>query len=308
LCPWAPALCRFWEATSGICYRTLQYAESQASRRGLRASWGISRVASLAVAVLRLAGRRAADRSASPAVGQQAGDHRGQDPDRSSWQPPHTARCCCLLPRWLRLCNRLLLLASCSSKAAPPSHTRPPPPPPCSLYEVNSNNPQPIISYDGHAGNVTSVGFQKDGKWMYSGSEDGTGAPPPRQQLPPPGQRPGAPETPAPCGTLSGVLWPPSPPTLTPPHPVAAACLPLTLSCPPPHPNTTHTHTTTLLCTCSQDLGPARPRLPARVREPRRREHRCAASQPGGAHIGWVRVWWCVCIGGGRLAVGDVAG
>jgi G protein beta subunit-like protein len=40
---------------------------------------------------------------------------------------------------------------------------------------VNSNNPQPLISYDGHTGNVTSVGFQKDGKWMYTGSEDGTG-------------------------------------------------------------------------------------------------------------------------------------
>lgn len=54
-----------------------------------------------------------------------------------------------------------------------------PPHPPdfnsCRLYEVNSNNPQPIISYDGHTSNVTSVGFQKDGKWMYSGSEDGTG-------------------------------------------------------------------------------------------------------------------------------------
>jgi hypothetical protein len=46
---------------------------------------------------------------------------------------------------------------------------------PCRLYEVNSNNPQPLISYDGHTGNVTSVGFQKDGKWMYTGSEDGTG-------------------------------------------------------------------------------------------------------------------------------------
>ena len=40
---------------------------------------------------------------------------------------------------------------------------------------MNSNNPQPIISYDGHTSNVTSVGFQKDGKWMYTGSEDGTG-------------------------------------------------------------------------------------------------------------------------------------
>lgn len=43
------------------------------------------------------------------------------------------------------------------------------------LYEVNSSNPQPIISYDGHSSNVTAVGFQKDGKWMYTGSEDGTG-------------------------------------------------------------------------------------------------------------------------------------
>ena len=43
------------------------------------------------------------------------------------------------------------------------------------LFEVNSNNPQPIVSYDGHTTNVTAVGFQKDGKWMYTGSEDGTG-------------------------------------------------------------------------------------------------------------------------------------
>lgn len=40
---------------------------------------------------------------------------------------------------------------------------------------MNSSNPQPIISYDGHSSNVTAVGFQKDGKWMYTGSEDGTG-------------------------------------------------------------------------------------------------------------------------------------
>ena len=31
-----------------------------------------------------------------------------------------------------------------------------------------------LISYEGHTGNVTTVGFQKDGKWMYTGSEDGT--------------------------------------------------------------------------------------------------------------------------------------
>lgn len=31
-----------------------------------------------------------------------------------------------------------------------------------------------VTSYDGHTSNVTAVGFQKDGKWMYTGSEDGT--------------------------------------------------------------------------------------------------------------------------------------
>lgn len=41
------------------------------------------------------------------------------------------------------------------------------------LYEVNSNLLPPVLSYE-HASNVTAVGFQCDGKWMYSGSEDGT--------------------------------------------------------------------------------------------------------------------------------------
>ena len=31
-----------------------------------------------------------------------------------------------------------------------------------------------VTSYDGHTTNVTAIGFQCDGKWMYSGSEDGT--------------------------------------------------------------------------------------------------------------------------------------
>eukprot|EP00013_Stygamoeba_regulata_P022311 CAMPEP_0177647668 /NCGR_PEP_ID=MMETSP0447-20121125/10423_1 /TAXON_ID=0 /ORGANISM="Stygamoeba regulata, Strain BSH-02190019" /LENGTH=305 /DNA_ID=CAMNT_0019150269 /DNA_START=130 /DNA_END=1047 /DNA_ORIENTATION=+ len=42
------------------------------------------------------------------------------------------------------------------------------------LYEVNSNNSSPVTSYDGHTSNVTAVGFQRDGKWMFTGSEDGT--------------------------------------------------------------------------------------------------------------------------------------
>ncbi|KAI3964217.1 hypothetical protein MKX01_020541, partial [Papaver californicum] len=42
------------------------------------------------------------------------------------------------------------------------------------LYEVNSTSPQPVISYDSHTSNIMAVGFQCDGNWMYSGSEDGT--------------------------------------------------------------------------------------------------------------------------------------
>ncbi|GER51369.1 transducin/WD40 repeat-like superfamily protein, partial [Striga asiatica] len=42
------------------------------------------------------------------------------------------------------------------------------------LFDVNSNNPQPVMSYDSHTNNVMAVGFQCDGNWMYSGSEDGT--------------------------------------------------------------------------------------------------------------------------------------
>ena len=42
------------------------------------------------------------------------------------------------------------------------------------LFEVASNNPNAITSFDGHKTNVTAVGFQQDGKWMYTGSEDQT--------------------------------------------------------------------------------------------------------------------------------------
>lgn len=84
---------RFWEATSGICYRTLQYADSQVNRLEITA-----------------------DKSYLAAAGN-----------------PHIR-----------------------------------------IFDVNSNNPQPVASYDGHTGNVTSIGFQKDSKWMFSGSEDGT--------------------------------------------------------------------------------------------------------------------------------------
>ncbi|KAL3691901.1 hypothetical protein R1sor_005552 [Riccia sorocarpa] len=84
---------RFWEATSGRCYRTLQYTDSQVNRLEIT-------------------------------------------PDKQ-------------------------LLA-----AAGNPHIR--------LFEINSNQPTPLLSYDNHTSNVTAVGFQQDAKWMYSGSEDGT--------------------------------------------------------------------------------------------------------------------------------------
>jgi len=84
---------RFWEATSGICYRTLQYSDSQVNRLEVT-------------------------------------------PDKQ-------------------------FIA-----AAGNPHIR--------LFEVNSSNPQPVTSFDGHGGNVTAVGFERDGRWMFSGSEDGT--------------------------------------------------------------------------------------------------------------------------------------
>jgi target of rapamycin complex subunit LST8 len=42
------------------------------------------------------------------------------------------------------------------------------------VYDVNASSNDPLKSLDGHTHNVTAVGFQKDTKWMYSGSEDGT--------------------------------------------------------------------------------------------------------------------------------------
>jgi G protein beta subunit-like protein len=42
------------------------------------------------------------------------------------------------------------------------------------LYEIDNNNVNPVTTFDGHTGNVTHLGFQKDRKWMFTGSEDGT--------------------------------------------------------------------------------------------------------------------------------------
>lgn len=134
---------RFWEATSGICYRTLQFADSQVNREARE--------------------RRCCSHSL----------------DRGALFPEcpcvkAISRClvdsCFELPTPTLLplqVNKLEITADKTLIAAAGNpHVR--------LYSINSANPQPVTSFDQHTGNVTAVGFQKDGKWMYTGSEDGT--------------------------------------------------------------------------------------------------------------------------------------
>ncbi|XP_059485892.1 target of rapamycin complex subunit lst8 [Neocloeon triangulifer] len=40
------------------------------------------------------------------------------------------------------------------------------------MYEINSSNANPVVNCEGLTKNVSSVGFQEDGKWMYTGGED----------------------------------------------------------------------------------------------------------------------------------------
>lgn len=42
------------------------------------------------------------------------------------------------------------------------------------MYSVRSKQKNPVTSFDGHTGNVTAVGFQKDRRWMFTGGEDGS--------------------------------------------------------------------------------------------------------------------------------------
>lgn len=48
------------------------------------------------------------------------------------------------------------------------------------IYEINSSSSSssggsaPLLVCEGHQSSVTSIGFQNNGRWMYSGSEDGT--------------------------------------------------------------------------------------------------------------------------------------
>ena len=40
------------------------------------------------------------------------------------------------------------------------------------LFDINSNSVNPVTTYESHKGNITAVGFQQDGKWMFTSSED----------------------------------------------------------------------------------------------------------------------------------------
>jgi target of rapamycin complex subunit LST8 len=42
------------------------------------------------------------------------------------------------------------------------------------LYDIQSANPNPISTFEGHLKNVTSIQFQSQGRWFVTGSEDGT--------------------------------------------------------------------------------------------------------------------------------------
>ncbi|KAF3058094.1 WD repeat-containing protein wat1 [Daldinia childiae] len=42
------------------------------------------------------------------------------------------------------------------------------------LYDIKSTNPNPLLTFEGHTGNVTGVAFHCEGKWMVTSSEDGS--------------------------------------------------------------------------------------------------------------------------------------
>ncbi|KAH8821162.1 quinon protein alcohol dehydrogenase-like superfamily [Xylogone sp. PMI_703] len=42
------------------------------------------------------------------------------------------------------------------------------------LYDIKSTNPNPVLTFEGHTGNITGVAFHCEGKWMVTSSEDGT--------------------------------------------------------------------------------------------------------------------------------------
>lgn len=84
---------RFWEATTGICYRTIPHQESQVNK--------------------------------------------------------------------LEISHDKVLLAAAGN-------------PSIKVFDVPSHSNTPVNNFDSNGGNVTAIGFQKDKRWMFSGSEDKT--------------------------------------------------------------------------------------------------------------------------------------
>ncbi|CAJ2502427.1 Uu.00g098210.m01.CDS01 [Anthostomella pinea] len=42
------------------------------------------------------------------------------------------------------------------------------------LFDIKSTNPNPLLTFEGHTGNITGVAFHCEGKWMVTCSEDST--------------------------------------------------------------------------------------------------------------------------------------
>lgn len=42
------------------------------------------------------------------------------------------------------------------------------------IYDISNTSSDPLATFEGHSNNVTSIGFNSEGKWLVSGSEDGT--------------------------------------------------------------------------------------------------------------------------------------
>ncbi|KAB7497674.1 Target of rapamycin complex subunit lst8 [Armadillidium nasatum] len=88
------------------------------------------------------------------------------DHDIKLWQA-HTGLCERTLQHSESQVNALEITPDCQLLAAAGhQHIR--------MYDLNSSTSDHIINYDGISKNVTALGFQENGKWMYTGGEDGT--------------------------------------------------------------------------------------------------------------------------------------
>ena len=150
---------RLWEATSGVCHRTLQYADS------VRPPPPPPPPPPGPPAARPPAPRTCPAPPPNPAAG--GGLRPVPDPRRCCPCPGRGGGADPRRPPAPQQVNKLEITSDKQYLAAAGNpHVR--------LFEVNSSNGQPVSSYDGHQGNVTAVGFQRDNKWMFTGSEDGT--------------------------------------------------------------------------------------------------------------------------------------